>query len=691
MPTWSRATALLTMTSAAGADVLIPIHLSAREGISQTFVFEIDAVSQNGALNPDDLLFQPACVTLQASGSPVRYFHGIVQHISSDGAARGAAAGEYYAYRLVLVPKLWFLGQTMDSRVYQKKTAVDILQAMFTDMGVTDVTLPSPGATREYTVQFNESDLTFASRIMEEEGYFYFFTHTAGKHQLVIGNQNTLFTDIDGATLRLQGGDIDGMNITGWSFIGQTVRGKMTLKDYDPVNPDTVLKSDQPTTLQTGGAATRDDFRWPAGGFTSDAVANRAQWEMEAAEAVASLFEGSTQYGALVPGGKFTITSRPATASDATYVVRFANHHAADDTWLNGGNTVYSCQFTCFKAAVTWRQPAATPRPRMEGIHVGLVLGPQHNAGDAIQSQNGEEVHTDDLGRVKVRFYWDHRAEATGGDSVWARVVQPWGGKGWGAQFFPRVGTEVAVGFVDGDPDRPIVLGGLYNGRDTPIYAATDKTKSGFRSRSSPSGGATNFNEFTWDDKKGNELIFTQAEKDLTTYVKNDQTLTVDNCRIVTIKKDETVDIQNNQTIKVKQDHTFTITDGNRVETISKGNDSLEISKGDRSAKIGTGNDSLEISKGNRSTKIAMGNDTLDVSMGNLSIKAGAGKIDIEAMQGITLKVGGSTVKIDQMGVAISGMTIKVEGQLSTDIKGLMTKVGGDAMLTLKGAITMVN
>ena len=181
---------------------------------------------------------------------------------------------------------------------------------------------------------------------------------------------------------------------------------------------------------------------------------------------------------------------------------------------------------------------------------------------------------------MKLRFFWDHRDEATGLAVVWARVIQPWAGKGWGAQFIPRVGTEVAVAFVDGDPDRPIVVGGLYNGRDTPIYSKADKTKSGFRTRSSLKGGTSDFNEFTFDDKKGNELIYQQAQKDLKTYVKNDQTLTIDNCRIVTVKKDETVDIQNNQTIKVKQDHSLTVTDGNRAITVSKGDNSAEVSNG---------------------------------------------------------------------------------------------------------------
>jgi type VI secretion system secreted protein VgrG len=223
----------------------------------------------------------------------------------------------------------------------------------------------------------------------------------------------------------------------------------------------------------------------------------------------------------------------------------------------------------------------------------------------------------------------------------------------------------VAVAFVDGDPDRPIVIGGLYNGRDTPIYSKADKNKLGFRTRSVPKGSAgSNFSEFTIDDTKGSELVFFHAEKDLTTEVENDQTLKVDNCRIVTVKKDETVDIQNNQTIKVKQDHKMTVTNGNH---------------------------DVAVSMGNMTTKVAMGNHSTDVQMGNVSLKAGLGKIDNEAMQSIELKVGQSSVKIDQMGVTITGMMIKIQGQVQTQIQGTMTQVNGDAMLMLKGGITMIN
>lgn len=646
MADWSRGKAQLTMTSSLGPDALIPTRLSAHEGLSQTFSFDVHVVSQNGAIEPDKLLHQPVCVAVQSDGAAIRYFHGIVQQISSHGTTRDQTNREYHIYRLLLVPRLWFLSQTVDCRVFQELTVTDILHQLFGDIGLTDVTLPPPGPKRPYTVQFNESDLRFATRLMEEEGYFYFFEHTASTHKLIIANQGSAFKDIGGPSLHLAGG-VENTAITEWSRPARTARGKMKLKDYDPEKPDTVLQAEKPTTLATSGKEQRDDFRWPANSFQMDTVTDRSQWDMQAAEAEASLFEGASRFAKLVAGGKFKVTSRPAHPHDNTYVLRTVSHEAADESWLTqGAAPSYDNHFTCFPAAVPWRQPIATPRPRMEGIHTALVLGPQHGKEAAIRSQDGEEIHTDALGRVKVRFYWDHRAETTGGQGVWARVVQPWAGKGWGAQFIPRVGTEVAVAFVDADPDRPMVIGGLYNGRDTPIFSDAEKTKSGFRSRSVLKGGKSNFSEFSFEDKSGQELVFLHAEKDMTTEVENDQTttikhdqtLTVDNCRVVTIKKDETITITNNRSVTVSQ-----------------------------------------------------GNDALDVALGNLSIKADAGKIDVQAMQSITLTVGSNSLKIDQMGVTINGIMIKVAGQAMADIQSPMTKVSGDGMLTLKGGIMMLN
>lgn len=685
MATWSRDTSLLNITtSPLGADALIPYEFSAREAISAPFLFEIRAFSQQGIVDPDKLLYQPVCVALQEKDGSgvVRYFHGIAQSVSAEGGLTEVRSANLHAYRITLVPKLWFLSQTVDCRVFQNKTTVDILKQMFGDLSLTDVTYPAAGAAREYTVQFNESDLHFATRLMEEEGYFYFFEHSASKHQLIIANANGAFDSVpDASSMHFGGGDSQGGRISDWERTAATTRGSMMFKDYDPTKPSTTLQNVQPTTLTTGGTAQRDDFRWPVQSFDTGTITDRTKHEMEAAEAAVSVCSGASKFGGLYAGGKFTIVNKPAGPYDDTYVLHSVTHHVTDDTWLTGGGTPgYENHFTCFPSKVTWRQPLVTPRPRMEGIHTAVVLGPA-----------GEEIYTDDLARVKVRFFWDHRSEATDALDVWARVIMPWAGNGWGAQFIPRIGTEVAVAFVDGDPDRPMVVGGLYNGNMKPIYAVGDKTKSGIRTRSSLKGGTSDFNEYTFDDKKGSELIYEQAQKDLSTYVKNDQTLKIDNCRMVTVKKDETVDIQNNQTITVKQDHGLTVSQGNRTITVSQGNDSTTVSQGNRSTTVSMGNNSLTVSKGNHSETVSMGNYSTDVSLGNITITADVGSITISALQGITLKCGQNSVQISPTGITINGMMVSVQGQIQTQIQGTMTQVSGNAMLQLKGGITMIN
>ncbi|HUB15619.1 MAG TPA: type VI secretion system tip protein TssI/VgrG, partial [Acetobacteraceae bacterium] len=726
--TWSRANALMTMSSPLGTDVLIPISLAATEAISQPFQFDVTAVSQSGVVDPNSLLNQPACITLQVAGTPVRYFHGIVQSLSAEGTIRSDAdAASFQVYHLRLVPTLWFLTQTTDCRVYEQMSAGDIIESMFTDASLTDYNGPPSSTTRQYTIQYNETDLHFATRLMEEEGWYYFFQHSDSSHTLVIANQNSSFQST-GGTLYIVGGADANTQLLDFNLSAATVRGKMTLADYEPVSPTSQLQSSQPTVLQTGGASTRDDFRWPtAVSYTNESgtdpsanasdninnqgtvVSNRANWEMQAAEAVSTLYDGSSQFGGMVAGGQFTIASQPASDYDDTYVVRSVTHHASDDTWLNqGGAATYSNSFVAFSSDTTWRQPIVTPRPRMHGVYTALVMGPQTAAGTAPQVQNtgdGAEIYTDDMARVKVRFYWDWRAGSTGSDAVWARVIQPWAGKGWGAQFLPRVGTEVAVAFVDGDPDRPIVIGGLYNGAHAPIYLSTDKNKSGLRSRSTMTGSTAQFHELTFDDTKGSELIFMHSEKDMLTEVENNQTLTVgiqnsDNSmvgnRVVSILNNETVDIQNNQTITVKQDRDVVVTDGNSTYTVSKGthtetiqgDSTFEVKQGNHTVKIDQGNQSVTVSQGNNSVTVSTGNNSLTVSTGNhsetvstgnYSISVSAGQMSVNAMQGIQLTCGPCSIQISPSGITISGpqISLSADGQGSFDGGGMLSLTGG--------------
>lgn len=634
--TRSRNKALLSMTSPLGTDVLVPTALAAEECISEPYRCVVDLVSERRDIDSAALLGKPACIILRHADKVTRYFHGII----AEFAPEGGADRTFSTYRAVLVPRLWLMSQTVDCRVYQQKSVMDILKVMFADAGVTGTDFRIFGAkpVREYTVQFNESDLCFATRLMEEEGWFYFFEHSADAHRLVVTDANTGFTTIPDTTLRFDsvagGADV----LTQWRRPHATTHGQVALRDYDPSAPDKQLRAQQNTVLNHSGAATRDVFLWPALTTDTGQVTTRTRLRMEAAEAAVSLAETTGASGILFAGGRFTLAKDPGTgASDVPYVVRRIHHDARDESWVTGeGTPSYANAFSAFLGSVPWRQPIATPRPRMEGLHAAVVLGP-----------DSDDIYTDDQGRVKVRFFWDHRSEATHDLSCWARVIQPWAGPGWGAQFIPRVGTEVAVAFMDADPDRPVVVGGFYNGRDKPIFPANEKTKSGIRTRSSIKGGVEQFSELSFDDKKDSEKVLLHAQKDLETTVENNQALTV--------MCDRTVGVRGKETLTIKMDRTHEVTEGN---------------------------DSLTVKQGNLSTV---------VEMGDVTLKADLGSVTVEAMQSITLKVGESSVTVNQQGVTIKGMTLSIEGMLSTEVKGAMTQVNGSAMLTLKGGIMMIN
>ena len=604
---------LLDLTSTAEHE-LGPVRVVAHETISELFHFQIEAVA-TGTIDARAMLNKPACLSINHGDKETRYFHGIV---SEFGPIEQSGVVDTL-YRMVLVPQLAQANIRSDCRLFFNKTAEDILKIIFNDAGVTKTAfrLYSQPKPRKATAQFNETSLHFATRLMEEEGWFYFFEHAADGHTLVVTNDNNGFTNIPGATVRLGVGTTADM-LTEFRKSEEFAPGKIGLRDYDHDAPSKNLKVEQNTILKHGGVANRAVFHWPALTRDTSQAKDRAKWRMEAAEAKVSLIYGEGDLASLVAGGKLKLRDKAGT--ETPHVVREITHYAEDDSGSRRGDAAssYSNKFSAFPNTVPWRQPMNTARPRMEGLHTAIVLGP-----------SGEEIYTDDQGRIKIRFFWDWREDATADSSDWARVVQPWAGNQWGGQFIPRVGTEVAVAFMDGDPDRPIVIGGFYNGTDKPIFPVAEKTKLGFRSRSVTKGSTDDFNEFSFDDNKGKEVVFLHAQKDMTTEVENDQKLSVDNDRTVTI----------------------------------------------------TGNEKVTIEKGNQTT---------NVKLGDVSVKVDLGSITMEAMQTITLKVGQSSITIDQTGIKMKGMMISITGDISTEVTGLMTTVKGDAMLTLKGGITMI-
>ncbi len=635
---------LLSLQTALGQDVLQPVSFHAEEAISAPFVVTVETVSDRPAIDPDTVLYQPACLKVRHGSGDPRILHGFVRAFSATGQpARGR-----FSYTLTIVPKLWFMGQTVDCRIFPNKSIADILTTICGDAGQTlSLKIYGDKPVKPYVTQYNETDIAFLSRLAEEAGYFYYFTHAESDHTLVVTDQNQGFPQSPKPTMHVvhEGAGTD--VLTQWHKVGSTAHSKYRLRDYDPVKPNTLPDGQQQTKLSTAGQPVRDAFQWPALATTQDEASSQARLRMEAAEAEANLFEALGEHHLFAPGSRFTVERDPFDdRAGVEYVVRSLSHNGQDHSWITGeSGASYANRITAFPVETVWRDKLVTPRPAMAGIHSAIVLG-----------GSGEEIHADEYGRVKVRFFWDHREDATADSACWVRVVQPWAGNTWGWQHLPRVGTEVAVAFLDGDPDRPVVIGGFYNGQMMPVFPIPDEqTKSGFRSRSSTQGSTSTFSELSFDDKRGAEKVYLHAEKDMTVEVEHDQTITIDNNRSLTVKQKETVEVDDSQTITVKN---------GRTTTIEAAGDQLTVKNG---------------------------GITITASQGDISIKASMGGITLEAMNSIELKVGANSVKIDQSGVTVSATQIKLSGQAMVQVEGPMTKINADGMMMLKGGIMMLN
>ena len=632
----------MTFKSPLPDGTLIPTSFQGDEQISRPFRYSVTLVTAKGSVATTALLRQAVCVTVRREKSASRHFHGIIRSIT-----RAEEIGSVHnRYEAEIVPQMWFASQTIDCRVFHHLTTSDIVKKVLEENGVTPTlqmtaTLPN----RSFTVQYNESDLDFISRLMEEDGMFYFFEHSESGHEMVITDNNQAFRATGGASMAI-GSGLGG--IRSWKRSRVSSIREVTLRGYNARQVSDVVGSERTADDAQGGSG-RDITHWYGRSSVVAVTKGRARFQQEAADVNAALSAGSGENAAFFAGGRFKLAPVAGSKGAATadeFVINNISHFCSvgSGSGTDAGAAQYSNQFVCFRASDTYRTLATTPRPNMGGIHLAVVLGP-----------SGEEIFVNNEGRIKVRFLWDHRKDATEENTIFVRVMQPWSGNHFGMQHIPRVGTEVAVAFINGDPDDPVVVGSLYNGtHQHPFQLPNDKTKSGIRTRSSPTGGGGDYNEFFLDDKKGQELVSLHAQKDHRVVVENDQNSHVMRHLIEKVDVNRTREVGADEKLEVK---------GTQTETVTK----------------------------DRTVEISQGNDSLAVKMGNITIKADLGKITVEAMQSIELKVGGNSVKIDQSGVTINGLMVKIEAKTMMGVKGLMTNVEGSAMTTVKGGLIMIN
>jgi type VI secretion system secreted protein VgrG len=710
----------MAVTTPLGKDFFLLAGFNGQEGLSQLFSYQLELLVENQVKGPnpvpqdvpfEQLLGKSITVELELPGSTTprqkkRSFNGICSRIT-----QGETEWVFTHYYMEVVPRHWLLTKRARSRIFQPphssvpkilKTVLGGLEGLKVDArGIQGEFHP-----RDFCVQYRETDFHFASRLMEEEGIYYYFVHANDQHTMVLANSPFNHRTVPEPTkIRFNcvaDDAADEVCIQEWATF-QTVRsGRYTLRDYCFERPKASLQFSQPILAQVkvgkvkhllnginkeleisdypGEYAQRFDGVHRGGGDNAGDL-NKIDGDTERTvkirmqeEALGSLaIQGMSTCRHLVAGHKFTLTGH--FDADGDYVLTTVRHAAHDPSYRSGAGCFrYQITFTCIPYDLPFRPPRTTPKPMIPGTQTAFVVGPK-----------GEEIFTDKYGRVKVQFHWDREGTSDADSSCWVRVGTPWAGQGWGMIHIPRVGQEVIVAFEEGDPDKPIIIGSVFNYDNMPPYTLPDhRTQSGVKSRTTPKGGLKNFNELRFEDKKGHEHIYFHAEKDFYRRVKNNDDLKVYN--------NQTIEIKNDRTETVKEgNETITIEKGDRTETVKEGDETVTIEKGDRLIAVQMGNDTHQIKQGNRDVQIDMGNDTLTIKMGNQTTKLDLGKSETEAMQSIELKVGQSSIKLDQMGVTIKGMMIQIEGQVQTEVKGLMTTVKADAILTAKGGITMIN
>lgn len=667
-PDIKQAGRLLRITSPLGENVLVLRRLLVSEAIGRPFSFEADVLSLRADLTPKDLLGKTVTCTLALPDQPERHFHGLVR---SFGRIAGHTR-ELTSYRLEAVPQLWSLSRTADCRIFQDQSVQDILTTLFNEGGVAPVRFGTlPGAPRPYCVQFNETDFDFASRLMDEVGAGYFFEHAAGEHTLAVTGENADFPQIPGGAMVVRADRHDAAAIVDWQVFGTLQPGQQVAHDFDMLKPSSLLQATEPTRLPTPNAADWEIFRWGAG-QAAQPDAKPAALAMEQAEVQADTARGSTQSPALFAGGRLKVQEGLG-GEEASWLLTAVRHEALDETQLAGdGQSSYANSFVAIPADRAWRNAAPRRRPLMPSLQSAIVTGPA-----------GEEIHCDKYGRVKVHFLWDRAGKRDDTSSCYVRVSQPWAGKWGGTWFLPRIGDEVLVGFLDGDQDKPVVLGSLHNDEAPTHYGLPGaNTRSGITTRSSKGGSKDNANLLRMEDKKGSEEILIHAERDMNVEVERQLKTTVGGDELRDVVGDHADQGTGHRTTTIKGNETLTVKEGNRATTIKMGNESLEVSQGNREATVKMGNDKLTVS---------MGNLTIEVSLGNIAIKAAVGKVTIEGMQGVVLKGGPmSSVEVMPDGVTISGLKITTDAKLLHENKGAIKQHTGQGMAKFGGAITMI-
>ncbi|WP_210502236.1 type VI secretion system Vgr family protein [Pantoea ananatis] len=525
-------------------------RLSGSEALSQSFVLQAELLSTDARIDRKSLLGKPVTFTLPTDGllSAVnpRYINGKITQIGVRSEELGGV--RYAVYGLTVESDLWPMKRDRNLRIFQSQTVPQIVQTLLKEYGV-NVETRLAGSYRvwEYCVQYQESSFDFISRLMELEGIYYFFRHEADKHTLVLcdaPDQHQAFPGYETIAYHVtpSGGSVTEEGVSQWALSESVTPGMYSTDDYDFRKPNAwMLQARQNPVSPTPGSV--DVYDWPGRFVEHGHGEYYARIRQEVWQVEHHMVSGSGTATGIAPGYTFSLLNAPHFSDNGKYLVTSAHYDFEENSYASGdvGATRHNIDFTVLPAAVTYRAKPETPWPKTHGPQTAKVVGPK-----------GESIWTDKYGRVKVKFHWDRLAKGDDTSSCWVRVSSAWAGQGFGGVQIPRVNDEVVVDFINGDPDRPLIIGRVYNEASMPPWALpAAATQMGFLSRSKD-GTADTANALRFEDKAGEEHLWIQAQKNMDTNVKNDETHSVGGERSHYVAKNELHRVEANQSQAVK-------------------------------------------------------------------------------------------------------------------------------------------
>ncbi|MEM9247629.1 MAG: type VI secretion system tip protein TssI/VgrG [Pseudomonadota bacterium] len=671
------------------------------EGLSKLTETTLEFFSNDSKVKHADFLGQTMIVSVKEQDESKSYFSGYCVSVDE--------IGEYQGKRLFTAeirPWLWFLTLTRNNRIFQEKSTVDIIQEVLSDHGFWGNVQNKLSATyekRHYCVQYRESDYDFICRLMEEDGIYFYFAQDGKKEKLVLADSISAHSPTPhGPTFEYHA--VDGTfqrdleHIYDWLDGEQITTGKVSFEDYNFETPlSDLLVTKQIIKGNHSPHNKYEHYDYP-GRYGKSAEGNtHARVRIESLAVDHEKSKGVCNIRGMRVGQTFKIKEHPTVPDNSEFLLTEATHYIGIDTDYETDDVVnplisrkkpkpedlenlgmaYRCTFGVIPKDIPYRAPQKTEWPEIAGLHTAVVTGPK-----------GDEIYTDQYGRIKVQFHWDRKGKMDENTTCFVRVAMPWTGDDWGMFGIPRIGQEVVIQFEEGDPDRPICTGMMYHKETMPPYAfPTNKTQTGIVTRSTKDGSKDTFHELVFEDKKEAEFIRLQSERDYKETIKNNAVITIGLEH--KDKGDLTQTIQNHKTETLKEgDHTFTVEKGKQTIKIKK--DHTETIEG-KSTQTITGNTTQKIKTGNYTQTVEKGKWTTTVKLGDSKHETKVGKTTIKALSKLELICGMSKITMEPTKITIKSLMVDIKADTTLNAQGLMTTVKGDAMLTLKGGMVMIN